>query len=87
LQGPQNEKLEKIIPEGTVVYDASIEAGCVVINLSKEILNFGDDETLKNNIINSMYQTLTELTEVTSIRFLVDGEENSRLSEEYKSKI
>lgn len=87
LQGSQNEKLERIIPEGTTVYDASIEAGCVVINLSKEILNFGEDEVLKNNIVNSIYQTLAELTEVTSIRFLVEGEENSKLAEEYKNKL
>lgn len=87
LQGPKNENLERIIPEGTTVYDASIEAGCVIINLSKEILNFGEDEILKNNIINSIYQTLTELTEVASIRFLVEGEENLKLAEEYKTKI
>lgn len=87
LAGPKNENLERIIPEGTVVYDAGIEAGCVVINLSKEFLDFGTDETLKNNIINSIYQTLTELTEVNSIRFLIEGEENQNLSEEYKTKI
>lgn len=87
LQGPKNEKLERIIPEGTTVYDASIEAGCVVINFSKEILNFGEDKVFKNNIVNSIYQTLAELTEVTSIRFLVEGEENQKLSEEYKAKI
>ena len=87
LEGPKNENLERIIPEGTIIYDAGIEAGCVIINFSKEILNFGDDETLKNNMINSIYQTLAELTEVTSIRFLVEGEENSKLSEEYTTKI
>lgn len=87
LEGPKNENLERIIPEGTVVYDAGIEAGCVVINFSKEFLNFGEDKVLKNNIINSIYQTLTELTEVNSIRFLIEGEENSNISEEYKTKI
>ena len=87
INGPKNEKLERIIPEGTTIHDAAIEAGCVVINLSKEILNFGEDEVLKNNIINSIYQTLTELTEVNSIRFLVDGEENAKLLEEYKTKL
>lgn len=87
LEGPKNENLQRIIPEGTVVYDAGIEAGCVVINLSKEFLNFGEDETLKNNIINSICQTLIELTEVNSIRFLIEGEENPNLSEEYKVKI
>lgn len=87
LKGPKNENLERIIPEGTTIYDAGIEAGCVVINLSKEFLNFGEDENLKNNIINTVYQTLTELTEVNSIRFLIEGEENSKLLEEYKAKI
>ena len=79
LEGPKNEKLEKVIPDGTQVYDASIEAGCVVVNFSKEILNFGEDETMKNNIISTISQTLTELTEVNSIRFLIEGEENSKL--------
>lgn len=87
LKGPKNENLERIIPEGTTIYDAGIEAGCVVINLSKEFLNFGEDENLKNNIINTVYQTLTELTEVNAIRFLIEGEENSKLLEEYKAKI
>ena len=87
LQGPKNESLERIIPEGTVVYDASIEAGCVVINLSKELLNFGEDKIMQNNIINSIYQTLTELTEVNSIRFLIEGEENTNFAEEYKAKL
>ena len=87
LEGPKNESLERIIPENTIVYDAAIEAGCVVINLSKEVLNFGEDETLKNIMINSIYMTLTELTEVNSIRFLVEGEESTKLSEEYKAKI
>ena len=85
LEGPKNENLERIIPEGTVIYDAGIEAGCVVINISKEVLNFGEDNNTKNNIITSIYQTLQELTEVNSIRFLVEGEENAQLSEEYKS--
>jgi len=87
LEGPKNESLERIIPEGTTVYDASIEAGCVVINLSREVLNFGEDETTRNNIINSIYHTLTELTEVNSIRFLIEGEENTNFAEEYKAKI
>ena len=87
INGPKNENLTTIIPEGTTVYDAAIESGCIVINLSKEVLNFNEDEVLKNNIINSIYQTLTELTEVNSIRVLVEGEENPKLAEEYKTKI
>lgn len=83
LEGTQNEMLEKVIPDGVKVYDANIEAGCVIINVSKEILRFGEDETLKNNIINTIAKTLTELTEVEKITFLIEGEENKQLAEEY----
>ena len=87
LTGTTNENLQKVIPDGTIVYDAGIEAGCVVINLSKQILNFGEDEVSKKNIINSIFLTLSELTEVNSIRFLVEGEESPLLSEEYNKVI
>lgn len=83
LEKPQNESLEKVIPEGVTIYDANIEAGCVIINVSKEILSFGEDETLKNNIINTMAKTLAELTEVEKISFLIEGKENPSLAEEY----
>ena len=83
LEKPQNEELERVIPEGVKIYDANIEAGCVIINVSKEILNFGEDETLKNNIINTIAKTLSELTEVEKISFLIEGEENKALAEEY----
>lgn len=83
LEGTENEILEKVIPDGVKVYDANIEMGCVVINVSKEILNFGEDETLKNNIINTIAKTLTELTEVESISFLIEGKESNELPDEY----
>lgn len=83
MQKTENERLQTVIPEGVTVYDASIEAGCVTINISKEILNYNGDETLKSNIINSITKTLCELTEVNSIKFLVDGEENENFPNEY----
>ena len=83
LETPENESLERVIPEGVTIYDANIEAGCVIINVSKEILNFGENETLKNNIINTIAKTLAELTEVEKISFLIEGEENKEFAEEY----
>lgn len=83
LENPQNEALERVIPEGVTIYDANIEAGCVIINASKEILNFGEDETLKNNLINTIAKTLAELTEVEKISFLIEGKENKEFSKEY----
>lgn len=83
IKGTESEKLENIIPEGTILYDASFEGGTVIINVSKEFLNFGDDETLKNNIINSIAKTLCELTEVNSVSFLIDGKENEKIADVY----
>ena len=87
IKGTKNEDLQRIIPEKTVLYDAGIEAGCVVLNFSKDILGFGEDENAKKNIINSIYLTLTELTEVNSVRFLVEGEENAIFQDVYNSKV
>ena len=87
LEGPQNETLQRVIPEGVTIHDAVFEAGCVIINLSKEILNFGEDEAIKNNIINTIAMTLEELTEVEKICFLIDGEKTDILSEEYSANM
>ncbi|MCI8655098.1 MAG: GerMN domain-containing protein [Clostridia bacterium] len=83
MQKTENDRLQTVIPEGVTIYDANIEAGCVTINASKEILNYNNDEVLKSNIINSITKTLCELTEVNGIRFLVDGEENAQLPDKY----
>lgn len=80
LKGTENDKLQNIIPEGVKIFDASLESGCVTINLSKEILNYNNDENLKNNIINSIVKTLCELTEVNSVRFLIEGQENEKFA-------
>ena len=39
---------------------------------------------MKENIINSLVKTLTQLTEVNSIKILIDGEENVEFNEVYK---
>lgn len=83
MQKTENDRLQTVIPDGVTVLDANIEAGCITINVSKEILNFNDDETLKSNIINSIAKTLCELTEVNGIRFLVEGEENDKFPDIY----
>ena len=43
-------------------------------------------EKEKNNIINSIVNTLTELTEVNSVKILIDGQENSQFNETYQRK-
>lgn len=74
IDGPENTNYEKAIPEGTSIIDITFESGCVIINFSKEFSENIETTKLQTNI-NSIYQTLRELTEVTSIKILVEGVE------------
>lgn len=83
IQGPKNEKLERLIPENVKVNSCTIKDNCVTIDFSKEFLNYNNDEELKNKIINSIVNTLTELTEVNSIKILIDGNQNDNFKDVY----
>lgn len=84
LEGPKNEKLERIIPEGTKVLKTYMEGDCLVLDLSKEFLNYDmEKENSKNNMINCIVNTLTELTEVNKIKILIEGNENDQFNETY----
>ena len=64
-----------------------MENDCVVLDFSKEILNYSkDNKNAKNNIINSIVNTLTELTEVNKVKILIDGKENNEFNEIYERK-
>lgn len=82
IKGPQSSNLKKLIPEGTAMHDIKIEKNCAIINLSNEFLNYETEEN-KLKIINSIVNTLTNLKEINSVKFLINGEENENLSEIY----
>ncbi len=82
IKGPQSSNLKKLIPEGTVLHDIKIEKSCAIINVSNEFLNYENEEN-KLKIINSIVNTLTNLKEIKSIKFLVNGEQNEKLSGVY----
>lgn len=82
IKGPQSSNLKKLVPEGTVLHDVTLENSCAKINVSNEFLNYENDEN-KMKIINSIVNTLTNLKEVDSVKFLINGEENEKLSEIY----
>lgn len=82
IKGPQSSNLKKLIPEGTVMHDIKVEKSCAIINVSNEFLNY-DTEENKLKIINSIVNTLTNLKEIESVKFLINGEENEKLSETY----
>lgn len=83
IEGPRNESLEKLIPKETKLNNVNIQKGIVYIDFSEEftnVENLGAEE--ENKIICSIVNTLTELTEVSGIKILINGEENKGFSDE-----
>ena len=77
MEGPKSDKLEKVIPEGTVVLGTELKKNVLYINLSNEFIDNqreGLEEEAKT--VYSIVNTLTELNEVNSVRILINGEEN-----------
>ena len=87
IEGPKSDKAKKIIPENTKLLKTYMDNDCVVIDFSKEFLNYNkEDENEKNNLINSIVNTLTELTEVNKVKILIEGNENDEFNEIYARK-
>ena len=87
MEGPKNEKNKKIIPEGTKLNKSYLEQDCVVLDFSSEFLNYNkEDESEKNNLINSIVNTVTELTEINKVKIVIDGNESQEFNEIYSRK-
>ena len=77
IAGPENEKLESALPEGTKVNSCTLKGNTLYVDLSKEFIDnapSGIEE--ESMIVYSIVNTLTELNEVSNVKFLINGEEN-----------
>ena len=84
IEGPKNEKYIKLIPDNTKLNKTYKEKDMVYLDFSSEFLNYDkEDASAKQNMIDSLVKTLTQLTEVNSIKILIDGEENEEFNEIY----
>lgn len=84
IEGPKNDKNKKIIPDNTKLNKNYLEVDCIVLDFSAEFLNYSkENQKEKTNIINSLVNTLTELTEINKVKILIDGNENSEFNEIY----
>lgn len=84
IEGPKSDKSVKIIPDNTKILKTYMEGDCLVLDLSKEFLNYSkDNEIDKSNLINSIVNTMTELTEVNSVKFLVEGNQCDEFKDVY----
>ena len=81
ILGPEDKNLQSPIPEGTKVNKAEINKDCVTVDLSKEFLNSSG-----TNAIYAIVNSLTELKEVNSVKFLIDGEEQDNMKEAFVRK-
>ena len=87
ISGPKNDKLKVVIPENTKLLNASLDKECLTLDFSSEILDYNkDDSMLKNNLIYSIVNTVTELNEVNKVKFLVNGQASSDFEEFYVRK-
>ena len=84
IEGPKDENKERIIPENTKLLSSQLEGDCLTLDFSSDFLNYDKtDEKAKENLINAIVNTLTQLNEVNSVRILIDGNENEDFNEVY----
>lgn len=80
IAGPAVDGLEGIIPNDTVVNSAVLSGDTAVIDLSASFTASVSDVNIASNMVYSIVNTLTELTEVSSVKFLIDGNDNASFS-------
>lgn len=82
IEGPKDSKLENLISNNAKVIGTELKGNCLIINFSKEFLEIDKSNPNKiSNMIYSIVNTLTELKEVTSVKFIIDGEESDYFSD------
>ena len=87
INGPKNDKLKGIIPENTKLLNSSLEGECLTLDFSSELLNYNkEDSKEKDNLINSIVNTVTELNEVNKVKILINGQTNDDFKDEYVRK-
>lgn len=82
IEGPKNNNLQNTIPEGTKINKIQKENDILIIDFSKEFVeNHKGEEKEEMKTINSILNTVTELTEINGIKILIDGEENKEFKD------
>ena len=84
IDGPKNEKFKKIFPDNVKINMIYKEGECLTIDFSSEFLNYNkENPQTKETLINSIVNTVTELTEINQVKILISGEENTEFNEVY----
>ncbi len=89
LQGPTNEKLKNNCSANVKINNINLEGDCLTVDFSNEFINeYQGKENEQIKLIYCIVNTMTELTEINSVKILIDGQENQylgnlNLSEKY----
>lgn len=87
IEGPKSEKEESVISKETKLLKSYMEDDCVTLDFSQEFLNYDKtNEKTKENMVNSIVNTLTQLTEVNKVKILIEGNQNNEFNETYTKK-
>lgn len=80
LEGPKNEKLQRIIPEETKLNKIEKQGEKLIIDFSEEFKKVNEMEKEKKELaIKSIEKTITQLTEINEIEILVNNEEINKI--------
>ena len=83
IEGPKNEKLQKVIPDNTKINNVELKGDILYIDFSHEFIdNALEGKENESKIIETIVKTVTELNEVNAIKILIDGEENKCFKDE-----
>lgn len=77
INGPKNENLIKLIPDNTILNSAELVGNIAYLDFNEKLIdNQMLGEKQEKLIINSIVNTLTELTEVEAIIITINGEKD-----------
>lgn len=77
IEGPKSENLKSAIPENVKVNSIVKKGDCLLIDFSKEFVeNQVDNTEIHGLVISQIVDTMTQFTEINSVKILIDGEEN-----------
>ncbi len=83
IEGPKSSSLERTIPEGTKINKVQKNADILIIDFSEEFIkNHKSGEIEERATINSIVNTITELTEINGVKITINGEENKAFNDE-----
>lgn len=87
IAGPEDESLGNTIPEETVLNNVSLKGEEIVVDLNEKFI--GEDDVNSEIFVNRVYSivdTLLEFKDISSVKFLINGEEVDGLKESFSKR-